>query len=197
MLRSVLLPLLSFLLQSLQLCSLTLLREPAELISFVLFKSESLVEVYLLQCLVDFTGLYVGETLTLPMLLYFETKALCNCGLPGLEDLDAALLLVERLEFCEHGPLPRSQLLLVDLLEPLVVEIKLLPHLLKVEIQKRARVLRFLLSRVELPGCGLLERCRLHQSCRSSRHRVVGLEPHVLLSGVHLATFRHRCSDIR
>ena len=156
MVLPLLLPLLSFLVQSFELCCLTLLRQPAEFVSFVLFERESLVEIDLLEGLVDFACLDVGEALPLGMLLYLEAEPFCNCRLSGLEHLDTALLLVQRLELGEHGPLSCAELLLIDLLEALVVKIKLLPHLLQVEVQERARVLRFFLGGVELPRSCLL-----------------------------------------
>lgn len=92
--RPLFLPLLSFLVQSFELCCLALLRQSAKFISFVLFKGKSLVKIDLLEGLVDFSCLYIGEALPLGMLLYLEAEPFGDCGLSGLEHLDAALLLV-------------------------------------------------------------------------------------------------------
>ena len=141
-------------------------------------------------------SLDIGKSLALCVLLDFEAETFRNCGLPRLEDLDATLLLVKRLEFGEHGTFSCSKLLLVDLLESSIVKVKLLPHLLQVKVEQRSWVLRLLLCRVELPRCGLLQRRGLHQRGRASRHRVVGLESHVFLPGVNLRALREGRLDL-
>ena len=110
----------------------------------------------------NLSGLYVGKPLSLCMLLDFEAESFSNCGLPGLEDFDAALLLVKRLELGKHGAFSSSQLLLIDLLKSSIIEVELLSHFLQVKVEKRSWVLCFLFCRVELPWRCLLQRRRLH-----------------------------------